>query len=323
MIRFFKNNVFINSLLLLPVIILFRFGAFVKGYQYVSRPNDTLVMNYLTSLFSHPLSQNILAVFLLYFQTLYINKLSIKHRLTKNITLIPGLLYLTMMSILPEYTNLNPYLIANTFVILALSQLFQTYKNPFVARLNFNYGLLIGLASLFVPSMIYLGFLGIIGLLVMRKFAFNEWLQVVFGIGIVYLFYYSGIFLYDINTTGRPSIYFSFEYPDLKKINSGMLWAATTIFFTIIAFLSYKKYTVKKSIQAHKKIDILFWLIPFSVLFAFFPVSKAGWSILLPFFIPLSIFMSINLLSIKNTFFQELLYLSMVCFLIVNHLGIF
>ena len=117
MIGIFKNNLFFNSLLLLPYVIVLRIHSLIYPITYVALETDTVPTKLIFGFIESGLTQNILATLIVYFQVLYINRLVIKHRMANQITLLPGLIYAILVSLVPEYSLLSPFLIANTFPI--------------------------------------------------------------------------------------------------------------------------------------------------------------------------------------------------------------
>jgi len=76
----------------------------------------------------------------------------------------------------------------------------------------------------------------------------------------------------------------------------------------LFAVANYGKYTMKKTIQAQKKIDILFWMMAGSGLLVLVTDDIQAYQTL-PLFIPLAVFFNTNLFNIKNPLIQELLHI--------------
>ena len=51
-----------------------------------------------------------------------------KFRMASSVSLFPGLFYVLLVSMLPEFLTLSPALLANTFFIIAIWELFETYR---------------------------------------------------------------------------------------------------------------------------------------------------------------------------------------------------
>jgi len=132
LLSIFRNNLFINSLLLLPYVILVRVHTLVHPVAYEVQQGDTFVVEFLFSSISSPIGQSISAILLVYLQAVFLNRLVIKHRLAPDYSLWPGLIYI-LLTLMPSFPGLSPHLLANTFILISLDQLFRTYKSPKVA----------------------------------------------------------------------------------------------------------------------------------------------------------------------------------------------
>jgi len=320
-IGIFKNNLFFNSLLLLPYVIIIRIHSLISPVAYTAQESDTLLTKFLFNFINAPLTQNILAIVIIYFHVLYINRLVIKHRIANQITLLPGLFYALLMSMLPEYSMLTPYLVANTFILIGIGQIFKTYKRPKSADILFNVGFLIGIASLFVPNYIFLLLVGLIGLFVLRSMKLIEIIQLTSGAVLVLIAFCSILYLMDtpilpelvkVNLMPRLAI-FELRGHDLYKM-------IVILIISVFTVLSYSSYTLKKNIQTQKKIDILYWFMIASVLLLLLSNSvNPGLALLL--FIPLSILLNINFLNIKSILIQEVLHIGLIILLFALNFG--
>ena len=322
MIGIFKNNLFFNSLLLLPYVILIRIHSLLNPIEYKIQDSDTLLTKSIFGFIDSALTQNVLAIMIIYFHVLYINRLVIKHRLTNQITLLPGLIYAILVTMLPEFSLLSPFLIANTFILIGIGQISNTYKRPKAADLLFNIGFLFAVASLFIPNHILLLFVGMIGLFVLRSMKIIEIFQLLSGAILVLIAFCSTLFLLDINII--PEIMKVSIIPRLAIFESrgASLYKIAAIFaIAVFAVLSYGKYTLKKSIQTQKKINILYWFMiaSLSMLFLFTTIN-ANQVLLL--FIPLSILLNTNFNNIKSILFQEIIHICILGLLFALNFGL-
>lgn len=313
---------FFNSLLLLPYVIIIRIHSIIYPFVYFPNEGDTLLTKKVFGFINLPWSQGVLAILLIYFHVLFINRLVIKHRIANEITLLPGLIYAVLISFLPEYCNLTPYLIANTFILIGIGQIFKTYKRPQSADIIFNVGFLIAMASLFVPQYIILLLVGLIGLFIMRSMKMAEILQLISGSILVYSAY-CGV-LYLSNYAILPELNKISLIPRLSILElrgAALYKVAAIVLVSLYAVINYGRYTLKKSIQTQKKVDILYWFMIASMLILLIsPNIYPGLVLLL--FIPISIFLNINFLNIKSILIQELLHIAILAALFAFHFGL-
>lgn len=289
---------------------------------YTVLEEDTFVVKSVFEWFSSPLLQSIIAILLVYLQAVYINRLVIKHRIAPQITLIPGLIYAILVSLMPEFTSLSPYLIANSLILIVVGQLFKIYKTPKVADNIFNVGFFIGAASIFVPNFIYLIIIGLFSIFILRSVRQKELVQLFSGLFTI-LFVVAGMmYLTDlkildeasnINFSPHLSI-FSLRGIAIYKFVGWILLAVFTVF-------NYNVYTLKKSIQAQKKVDILFWILFGSAVMLFLMSDVVGYNVLL-MCIPLAIFLNVHLVNIKNPLTQELIHVLFLILLFSLNFGL-
>jgi len=309
LLSIFRNNLFINSLLLLPYVILVRIHTLIYPVSYEVQSGDTFVGEFFFSTIISPLSQSVFAIVLVYLQAVFLNRIVIKHRLAPDFSLWPGLIYI-LLTLMPSFPGLSPHLIANTFILISIDQLFRTYKNPKVADNIFNAGLWIGVSSLFVPNHIYLILIAYVALLVLRSAKLNELIQLVAGLFVCYFLTFGGMYLCDKSiATEVASLSMSPHLTFLGISGIGLYKLLILTGVALFAVASYSKYTMKKTIQAQKKIDILFWIMAGSGLLLLMTNNIQPYQTLL-FFIPLAIFLNTTLFNIKNTMIQELLHLA-------------
>jgi len=321
-IGIFKNNLFINSLLLLPYIVLLRVKTLISPVGYSIQEEDTFIVKSLFDWISSPLFQSIIAILMVYFHSVYINRLVIKHKLVQQFTLLPGLIYAVLVSMMPEFTALSPHLIANTFILVMIGQLFKIYKSPKVADNIFNVGFWNGVSCLFVPNFIYLIVVGLFSVFILRSVKQKELVQLFSGLFTILFIVFGGMYLYDLDILDEASkmnfsphlSIFSISGSDIYKVVAWVLLAIFTV-------LNYNTYMFKKSIQSQKKIDILFWILFGSVVLIFLMTNVVAFNILL-MCIPLAIFLNMHLVNIKNPLIQELIHVVFLAVLFTLNFGL-
>ena len=322
MIGIFKNNLFINSLLLLPYIVILRVKSLMSPVGYIVHEENTVLVKSLFEWISSPILQSILAIVLVYVQSVYINRLVIKHRLAPQITLLPGLVYAVLMSMMPEFTPLSPHLIANTLVLIVIGQLFKIYKSPKVADNIFNVGFWIGVASLFVPNYIYLIIIGLFSIFILRSVKQKELVQLFSGLFTLFFLVFGGMYIYDIPILNEASKMNFSPHLSIFSIRGTEIYKfAGWVLLAIFTIINYNTYTLKKSIQAKKKIDILFWFL-FGAAVLLLLVSEVVAFNALLMCIPLAFFLNVHLIKIKNPLTQELIHVVFLILLFSLNFGL-
>ncbi len=307
---------------MLPYVVLVRIYTLLHPTVYVATLEDSVMSQMVFSYIQSPIWQSILAIVLIFFQAIAINKINTKNRIALKITLLSGVWYILLVSFLPEYLQLSPMLIANTFIIWSIAEIFSIYKKHFTAINLFNVGLSLGIATLFVPSLSIFLIFGFLGLMIIKSFSIIDALQELIGfVAAIYLFY-SIYYLLDGHIATELTKYiYSFNISPITQVASNLSLAAIVVSLFVLALVSYNGYLKKKSIQAQKKIDLLFWAMALSIFVTTF-ATKLEYSLVLVMFVPASILLNMSFLSIKNDLIGEILHLGLLIMLFVLHFGV-
>lgn len=324
MLEFFRRNLFLNSLMLLPYTLLVRMQSLMHADQPIYASELSPLIAWINELMPSILMQNIIACVLVFLQAVYINRIVVKHRIGNQITLWPGLIYILLCSAVPQYTYLSAVIIANTFILSAFSDIFKIYKRPFAVKYIFNSGVFISVAGMIYPPYIAYLLAGFIGLAIIRSFKTKEMLQYLSGILVPFMLYGSWTFYrggFQEKMGALVDSQFGFPSDLIPKDTLGYIYLGVILFIIIIAILSYSTYSMKKSIQVQKKIDILFWMIA-SAMIGLFINDNLTADHLLMLAIPLGVLLSMNLLKIKSVIMSELIHLAVLILIGVIHFGV-
>jgi Family of unknown function (DUF6427) len=174
-----------------------------------------------------------LAYAFLYLQALSLNRLINEHRMTIKPGFLPGMAYLLVTSLFPEWNYFSAPLLVNTITILLLLSLFKIYNQQQAKGTVFNMGLGIGIASfIFFPSITFI-FWTFFALLVMRPFRINEWLLCLLGVTTPYYFYAVYLFITDQWNWQKILPYVTIDVPRLQQ----SFWLACSAFLLCVPFL--------------------------------------------------------------------------------------
>jgi hypothetical protein len=223
---------------------------------------------------SQSVGAQLLAIFLLLVQGFLVNLVSINNRLSNEINLFPGVFYVLASSLVPDMLYLSPVLMGNTFVLVALSELFDTYKNPGCADKIFNAGFWTGVASLFYFPFLFYVVLLMAGLNILRAFKIQERLMAIIGLVVPLIL----VGLYFFWQNRFPEFWENQIGANLSFLNftSGQAnWTSYLNLFIFTGLLIYMvtnngSYFSKKNIQVQKKISILYWVLISSGIAALF-----------------------------------------------------
>ncbi|TXB61578.1 hypothetical protein [Phaeodactylibacter luteus] len=247
------------------------------------------------------LPAQLLAMALLLAQGFYLNIIVSENRLAAEVSLFPGVFYVLLASLLPEFVYLSPLLLGNTFYLIVLGEVFNSYKKTEAAGDIFNIGFWTGAGALFYPSFLALLLVGFVGLNILRAFKIRERLMALAGLFVP--FFLTGTWLFWDG--GYP------EYA--QQVKSGFAWLdfspapviaayrslGIMAVLILVLIVSYRSYLLKQSIDVQRKISIVFWGLLLSALTVFFQ-ADIGLEHLLILTLPAGLLLSLNFIRLPR-----------------------
>lgn len=238
MVGIFKQKNPGNILLLLVFGVLIKLPMFLHPNVPVPRASDGILFGEILKLLeptgrSTPSIYPILAFGLLFLQALMLNRFINTQRMMSRPTYFPGMTYMLITSLLPEWNYFSAPLIVNTILLFALSGLFRIYNQSNARGAIFNIGLALGIASfLFFPAITFLVWI-LLALAVMRPFKLNEWVLCIVGITTPFYFYAIYLVITDQWSWQQLWPHFSIGMPSIKQ----SVWLAGSAFLLVVPFL--------------------------------------------------------------------------------------
>jgi hypothetical protein len=280
-IGIFKQKAPGNIALLFVFGLLIKLPLFLAPKAAVSTPLDGKMYQWVSMSLQGqlPVVSSIVAFLLLYIQALQVTNMVNEFRMIAKPTFLPGMAYLLVTSLLPEWSYLSAALIANTFIIWGFIKLFELYNLQGANGKIFNIGLLLGIASFFFfPSFLFAVSV-LIGLMILRPFRLNELVLLLFGISAPFYFYGVYLFLFDRLSIQQLFPRLSFNMPVLKN----SIWQVGSTLLLGIPFLMGGYYIQthlrKMLIQARKtwSIVLLYLLLAIVVPFTNNTFTYTSW----------------------------------------------
>lgn len=261
----FRTNQLLYSILLLMYAALLHLSVFVLREAWTPvAPGVFSAWVYQLLGGASGMSAEITAILLLTAQAAGINAIVLEHRLGEEQNLFPGLFYILISSMLPGMMHLSPALMGNTFLIIAMSELFRTYKNPQASGGIFNVGFWTAVASLFVPAYLVFLILGFVGLNSLRGLDLKERLMLLSGAVVPYglagvVMFWNGQLLSGIHTQFQEA----FAVASFVTITGFSFWAAASGFslLVLLALTQFGGLVYRKTIQVQKKVSLLYWML--------------------------------------------------------------
>ena len=182
---------------------------------------------------SVPLIYSLLAFGLLMQQAIALTRFINNQRMTNKSTYLPGMAYLLVTSLLPEWNYFSAPLLVNTILLFILVAIFNVYNKQNVRGAIFNIGLALGIAGfLFVSSLALIVWI-FLAMAVIRPVRITEWLICLLGATTPFYFY--AIYLL-INAQWSwhkllPAV--SIGLPSIQQ----SAWLAGSVFLVMVPFV--------------------------------------------------------------------------------------
>ena len=238
MIGIFKQKNPANIILLLVFGVLLKLPMFLHPHIPVGHTSDGILFKKTLQVLeptghSNPSLYPALAFALLFLQAIMLTRFINTQRMLSRSTFFPGMAYMLITSLLPEWSYFSAPLIVNTILLFVLSGLFKIYNQQSAKGTIYNIGLALGVASfLFFPAITFIVWI-LLALAVMRPFKLNEWVLCIAGITTPFYFYAIYLFITDQWSWQHLWPYFSVGIPSIKQ----SVWLAGSAFLLVVPFL--------------------------------------------------------------------------------------
>jgi hypothetical protein len=181
-----------------------------------------------------PVIYPLLTYALLFIQAITLNRFINSQRMMTRSTYFPGMAYLLITSLFPEWNYFSAPLLVNTILLFVLSGLFNTYNQQQAKGGVFNIGLALGIASFFFLPVLTFVVWVLLALAVMRPFRLNEWVICILGITTPYYFY--AIYLVINGEWSWQGLvpYFTVSLPVVRQ----SAWLAGSVFLLGVPFFA-------------------------------------------------------------------------------------
>lgn len=264
---FLKNNL-VNSALLAALLIVFRVILFFQEAPATSFEGGLIFQEWGDTFSKY---SPIIATVLLLVQLVVILDISARYRISSESTLIPGLTFVVLSALIPEFRSFNPMLLGQTFVILALWALFSLSPRTSASKSIFNVGILVALAAICHWSYIFMLLAMLSGINILRSYRFNDLKILLLGFITPLFLIGTYYFYYDRWSDLVANILYDFGWPDWSWQQDyvtyfiGLVWVliVATVVVQIDSILS------KKIINKQNYFKIFYWLLVVSFLQVF------------------------------------------------------
>ncbi len=277
-------------------------------------PLSALVYQGLYGLFgANQLAYQLLSTLLIFIQAVMFSEILKGRYIYSDLTLVPALLYLVLMSVFPDFYILSPALLANTFLLIVLRYAFLHIAERRRYNSVFEIGAYLGIATLFYFPSIALLFAVSLSFLSFTSTKLRDYLLMffsfIFPIFIAFLVFFMSNSEYDFYLSYIQSVFYLRPIFYISPFGLLLIFAPALILslWHLFRTSQHSRFT---NYQSSCQTIVVFWLV-FSVLSIFLDSEVSVYS-LIPA-VPALVFLMTHLfLMLKNTLLKEILFLGVL-----------
>lgn len=326
LLRFFRSNG-AQNIILIPIIgIILWLGSFLHPSQ-IPLLSDQLRLPLYESVFGKLLDleliQKIFAFILVLAIAFLMVRLNTRFIIINNRTYLPALIYVLLVSGIPDIQKLNPALISTFIILFIIETVLDSYRYESLFYGFFTAAFMLGVGCLIYPFFVYFIITLWAGIILLRKFNWREWaftligflVPFIFAVSFYYIFYDKPAYLFE-----QFSSFYARSY-DFKGFSLQVM-----IFLGIVAFLLLlgsqflmQAYSARKIIT-RRAYSLLFWLFLNSIAL-FFLVDQASVELMYIAAIPVSFLLSNYWVFMKSIFWGNLFLIILIGSVLFNQLN--
>ncbi len=289
MIGIFKQKNPANALLLPAYALVLKFSLFLHPVAPLLQKEENylyrLILRTLDSLFSgNALCFSILTFLLLCFQATLFNRICNHHKVLPKPNFLPGMCYIYITSLLPDWNHFSAPLLINLIMIWVWHRMMELYNSQRPGSAIFAIGVWTGIVSLlYIPAVAFI-LLVLFGLITMRPFRIREWFVGLLGFTFPYYFLFLALYLSGHWSWSDivPHIVFTVPaLPDSVWVTLGIAWLVIPF---IIGGVFVQNNLSKMLIQIRKSwsLLLLFLLVAVVIILINRVNSYENWIVLAP-----------------------------------------
>lgn len=232
---------------------------------------------------------------------------------------VPGMTYILLTAMVPQWCTISPALVTNSLVIWIFIKLSRLYNHPSPKTLLFNTGFIAGLSVIcYHPMAILIGVV-LFALAVVRPFRLAEWLVLLIGIVLPYYFVLSVLYLTDrLPAIGSmlPDFYLGLPVGSTDK---NLLWGVSYLAIIMLFGLFFWQVSISRMVIQIRKnwgvmMVLLLTLLPVPFIF-----QLGGLESGLLALIPVSAFAANAFANPRNLGLPNLLFILAIVVIAINN----
>jgi hypothetical protein len=311
LLRFFRTNG-AQIIVIIPIIGIILWLGPLLNISKIQLFSDQIRLPLYDSLFGYFQSiefvQKIFAFVLVLAIAFLLVRLNTRFIIINNRTYLPALIYILIVSGIPDIQKLNPALITTFLVLLIVEQILDSYRFENLFYGFFTAAFFLGIGCLIYPFFIFYLITLWAGIILLRKFNWREWAFSIIGFLIPFLFAFSYFYILE----DKPAQVFEQYMPFFQQSYDFQGYSPQIyVFLGILAFVMLiasqfllQAYSARK-ILSRRAYSLLLWLF-LNSLALFFLVDQASVEIIYIAAIPLSFLLSNYWVFVKATFWGNL-----------------
>lgn len=239
-----------------------------------------------------------------------INSIFNKYEYFDKFIFLPALVYGLGMSSNKELLYFNPIIISNLFVMMAFAQLLQINRNEGAKAQVFNFGLLIGISSIFYITNGIIFPAALFVLTAIRSFNFKEMILAIVGfvIPLLYILVYAYLFANENFADYYKELAFEISFKANWNIYEIVFYAGLALVSITSLFMLIPRYA-KAGLRYKKIINIFiifsFWILMWTI-FNFIFLKETNFTAFLT--IPMTFVLSFYFVYLKNQRFASFIF---------------
>lgn len=302
MLKFFKHSYIAQLVVIVSLMVTLWIPAFVEHVSEVAVSNATTP---LYNVFANILGSSSLAMTVLTFvvfaaSILFFNSmLSVNQLVTRNSS-IGAFVFVLCMCCVPIKDEYYPFLLASTFIMMAMQTVYLIYQVDDPEAYLMNSGVFVALASMFYyPSIILIVWV-LVSIVIMDIRKFKHFLTPILGFMMPYFILFV-IFYFNHSLVEKVGVYslafseFGFERLGIKTSELVLLGVVLLLCWLSLMLVMSEK--ADNSVGKRKKVSVTIWLFFFGFLMLFIqkPVMCNGL-----IYMVLAVFVSMALCYVKK-----------------------
>ncbi len=308
-IRYFQSSYLSQYIVLAVMELIIWLPRFINPEAFALPEETTPFYNFFEVMLRNiPLVAVLITFILVYLEGIMLNSILSEHQLIPRNSLIPALIYVLIISFVPDIHTIHPIILVNFFIILIMRNGFGLYGEREPLKIVFPCGINISIASLiFNPSIFILVILYSLFIL-MSIITWRSWVVPMIGFIIPLLF--TGTYYFWTDSLNDFLLRFSNDIINLRLVSfdynlSTIVLLSTIGLLLLITVMNIVRTQSSKNIDIRKKLTTIIYMLLF-LLVIFITNDQPNNSVIL-FMVPGAAITGIVLAEKQMLFYYNLL----------------